>query len=134
VIVVDSSAMVHALIGASVNPRLLALLAVEDLCAPHLIDFEVTSALRGHVLGRKLAASRGRDALRDYAALTVTRYDGVGLLDAIWRLRDTFTVYDAAYVTLALALGCPLATSDGKLREAERLGVDVRMYPPAGKS
>jgi predicted nucleic acid-binding protein len=131
VIVVDSSAIVHALVGASVNPRLLAVLAVEDLCAPHLIDYEVTSALRGHVLGRKLTASRGRDALRDYADFTITRYDGVALLDAMWRLRDAFTVYDAAYLTLALVLGCPLVTSDAKLHEAERLGLDVRIYHPA---
>jgi predicted nucleic acid-binding protein len=131
VIVVDASAVVHALIGTSVNPRLLALLAVEDLCAPHLLDYEVTSALRGHVLGRKLSAARGRDALRDYADLSISRYDGVALLDGIWRLRDAFTVYDAAYLTLSSALGCPLVTSDAKMREAQRLGVDVRVYPPA---
>ena len=129
-IVVDASAIVHALIGASVNSRLLALLAVEDLCAPHLIDYEVSSALRGHVLGRKLTASRGRGALHDYMQLTITRHDGVALLDQIWRIRDAFTVYDAAYVTLAMALGCPLVTSDAKLREAERLGLPVRVYPP----
>jgi predicted nucleic acid-binding protein len=128
VIVVDASAVVHALIDASVNPRLLALLAVEDLCAPHLLDYEVTSALRGHVLGRKLTASRGRDALRDYVDLSITRYNAVALLDGIWRMRDAFTVYDAAYLTLALALECPLVTSDAKMREAERLGVDVRVY------
>jgi predicted nucleic acid-binding protein len=132
VIVVDASAVVHALIVTSVNPRLLALLAVEDLCAPHLLDYEVTSALRGHVLGRKLSAARGRDALRDYADLSISRYDGVALLDGIWRLRDAFTVYDAAYLMLASALACPLITSDAKMREAERLGVDVRVYPPAG--
>jgi predicted nucleic acid-binding protein len=91
----------------------------------------VTSALRGHVPGRKLSAARGRDALRDYADLSISRYDGVALLEGIWRLRDTFTVYDAAYLTLASALACPLATSDAKMREAERLGVDVRVYPPA---
>lgn len=131
-IVVDASAVVHALIVTSVNPRLLALLAVEDLCAPHLLDYEVTSALRGHVLGRKLPAARGRDALRDYADLSISRYDGVALLDGIWRLRDAFTVYDAAYLMLASALACPLVTSDAKMREAERIGVDVRVYPPAG--
>jgi len=70
-------------------------------------------------------------ALRDYADLSICQYDGVALLDGIWRLRDTFTVYDAAYLTLASALACPLATSDAKMREAERLGVDVRVYPPA---
>ena len=130
-IVVDASAVVHALIATSVNPRLLALLAVEDLCAPHLLDYEVASALRGHVLGRKLSATRGRDALHDYADLSISRYNGVALLDGMWRLRDAFTVYDAAYLTLASALACPLVTSDAKMREAERLGMDVRVYPPA---
>lgn len=128
-IVIDASAMVHALIGRSVNPRLLALLAVEDLCAPHLIDFEVASALRGHVLAGKLAAGRGRTALNDYASLTLTRYEGVALLGEIWRLRGNFTMYDAAYVTLAQALRCPLATSDDKMRLAERLGLEVRVFP-----
>jgi predicted nucleic acid-binding protein len=132
VIVTDASAVVHALIGASVDPKLLALLAVEDLCAPHLIDYEVGSAIRGHVLGRKLTISRGRDALRDYVDLSITRYNGVALLDGMWRLRDAFTAYDAAYVTLALALGCPLVTSDAKMRDAQRLGLDVRIHPPAG--
>jgi predicted nucleic acid-binding protein len=83
------------------------------------------------VLRRKLTASRGRDALRDYVDLSITRYNGVALLDGMWRLRDAFTVHDAAYLTLALALAVPLVTSDAKMREAERLGVDVRVYPPA---
>jgi predicted nucleic acid-binding protein len=120
--------MVHVLVGLSVDPRLLGLLAVEDLCAPCLIDFEVASALRGHVLGGKLAASRRGGAIQDYARLTINRYTGVPLLDAIWRMRDTFTVYDAAYVTLALALACPLVTCDAKMREARRFGVEVQVY------
>jgi predicted nucleic acid-binding protein len=95
---------------------------------PHQIDFEVANALRGHVLAGKLTASRGRTALNDYASLTLTRYDGVPLLDEIWRFRNNFTAYDA-YLTLAQALGSPLATSDDKMLHAERLGVDVRMYP-----
>jgi predicted nucleic acid-binding protein len=134
VIVVDASAMVQALIGAPADAGLLARIAGDDLCAPHLIDFEVTSALRGHVLGRKLAAARAQHALTDFAALAIVRYDGVGLLDAIWRLRSRFTVYDAAYVTLAQALGCPLLTVDGKMAEATRLGVDVQIHTPAQRS
>jgi len=131
-IVIDSSAVVHALVSPSVNPQLLALLAVEDLCAPHLIDFEVASALRGHVLARKLTAVSGQEALADYAALGIFRYEGRGLLHEIWRHRENFTVYDAAYVTLARGLDCPLATSDHKMRAAERLGVEVRIYSAVG--
>ncbi len=44
-------------------------------------------------------------------------------------LRDNFTVYDAAYIVLAQALDAALVTSDEKLNEARRLGVDVRIFP-----
>jgi len=54
VIVVESSAMVDALVDEPANPELLALLADEELHAPALLDFEVASALRGHALGGKL--------------------------------------------------------------------------------
>lgn len=128
-IVVDSSAIVHALVDAAVNPELLVVLGERELCAPHLLDFEVASAVRGHVLGRKLAGDRGRDALADYADLRIIRYDGAGLLPEMWRIRDNFTCYDAAYVVLAIALGAPLVTSDEKLAEATRLGADVRVFP-----
>ena len=53
-IVIESSAMVSALVGDPANPELLALLADEELHAPTLLDFEVASALRGHVMGGKL--------------------------------------------------------------------------------
>jgi predicted nucleic acid-binding protein len=50
VIVIESSAMVDAIVGDPANPDLLALLADEELHAPALLDFEVASALRGHAL------------------------------------------------------------------------------------
>lgn len=131
-IVVDSSAIVHALVDVQVNPELLVVLGEEELCAPHLLDFEVASALRGHVLGRKLTAGRGQDALADYADLRIVRYDGAGLLPEIWRIRDDFTCYDAAYIALSIGLDAPLVTSDDKLSEAARLGVDVRVFPAGG--
>ncbi|MGH3737486.1 MAG: type II toxin-antitoxin system VapC family toxin [Micromonosporaceae bacterium] len=130
-IVVDSSAIVHALVATAVNPGLLAVLSDEELCAPHLLDFEVASALRGHVLGRKLAPERGEEALADYSQMQILRYEGIGLFSQIWRCRDNFTVYDAAYVALAIGLKTPLVTSDAKLREAERLDVEVRLFPQA---
>jgi predicted nucleic acid-binding protein len=127
VIVVESSAMVDALVDEPVNPQLLALLADEELHAPALLDFEVASALRGHALGGKLDPPRLDEAIEDFSALRIERHQMTGLLGHILALRDNFTVYDAAYVILAQALEAPLVTADDKLRGAERLGVDVRL-------
>jgi predicted nucleic acid-binding protein len=127
VIVVESSAMVDALVDEPVNPQLLALLADEELHAPALLDFEVASALRGHAVGGKLDRPRLDEAIEDFSALRIERHQMTGLLGHILDLRDNFTVYDAAYVVLAQALEAPLVTADTKLRGARRFGVEVRV-------
>jgi predicted nucleic acid-binding protein len=130
VIVVESSAMVDALVGEPVNPQLLALLADEELHAPTLLDFEVASALRGHALGGKLDQLRLDEAVEDFGALRIERHQMTELLGHVLDLRGNFTAYDAAYVVLAQALEAPLLTADSKLRGAGRVGVEVRVLEP----
>jgi predicted nucleic acid-binding protein len=130
-IVIESSAMVDALVGEPANPELLAMLADEELHAPALLDFEVASALRGHVLGGKLGLERLDEAVDDFAALAIERHQMTPLLGPILALRNNFTVYDAAYVVLAQALEAPLATADAKFGEAERAGINVRIVCPS---
>jgi predicted nucleic acid-binding protein len=127
VIVVEASAAVDALVGDPPNPRLLAMLADDELHAPALLDFEVASALRGHALAGKLTAARLAEAVDDFASLHIERYLMTGSLARILELRENFTIYDAAYVVLAEALQAPLVTADEKLAEARRLGVEVRV-------
>jgi predicted nucleic acid-binding protein len=128
VIVIESSAMVNALVGDPANPGLLALLADEELHAPALLDFEVASALRGHALGGKLGPVRLEEAVEDFIAFRIERHPMTRLLGHVLHLRDNFTAYDAAYVVLAQALDSPVVSADAKLREAARLGVDVRVF------
>ena len=120
--------MVSALVGNPVDPELLAVLADEELHAPALLDFEVASALRGHVLGGLLGQARLDEALDDFTALRIERHQMTELLDHVLELRDNFTAHDAAYVVLAMALEAPLATSDQEMAEASRLGIAVRDY------
>jgi predicted nucleic acid-binding protein len=127
VIVIESSAMVDALVGDPANPNLLALLADEELHAPALLDFEVASALRGHVLGGKLDPVKLEEAVEDFIAFRIERHPMTNLLGHMLDLRDNFTVYDAAYLVLALALETPIVSADAKLRQATRLGIDVRV-------
>jgi predicted nucleic acid-binding protein len=45
----------------------------------------------------------------------------------MWDLRENLTVYDAAYVALAEALGFPLLTADRRLAAAPRLRCQVEL-------
>jgi predicted nucleic acid-binding protein len=130
VIVVDTSAVLRALAEESPDAALLRRLASTSMHVPHLIDAEVLNALRGLVLGRKISADRANDARRDFAALHLTRYPVRELGDRIWGLRDDLTAYDACYVALAEALGCPLVTSDAKLARASGHYAQIDVYPP----
>ena len=129
-IVIESSAMVDALVGDRLDAELSDLLATEELHAPALLDFEVASALRGHGLAGKLSELRLDEALTDFAALRVERYPMTDQLGSVVALRNNFTAYDAAYVVLAQALRAQIVTADTKLLEARRLGVDVRVIRP----
>jgi predicted nucleic acid-binding protein len=128
VIVVDASAMVHALVGEGVAPGLLDELSNPDLHAPALLDYEVASALRGHALGGRLGRAALGESIADFAALQIERYPMAWMLDDVLALRENFTVYDAAYIVLARALNAPLVTCDTKLSDANRLGIQVRTY------
>jgi predicted nucleic acid-binding protein len=128
VIVIESSAMVDALVGDPANPNLLALLADEELHAPALLDFEVASALRGHALGGKLDPARLDEDVEDFIAFRIQRHPMTDLLGHILDLRDNFTVHDAAYLVLAQALEATIVSADAKLSEAKRLSIDVRVF------
>ncbi|CAG7844596.1 Ribonuclease VapC9 [Pseudoclavibacter triregionum] len=113
-IVVDASAMVEALCGAAPAKALLAMLA-GDIHAPHLLDLEVTSVLRGLELGGVITPDGAELALGDYWAFAIERYDMAPLRERVWQLRHQFTTYDASYLALAEALDAPLLTCDRKL-------------------
>lgn len=113
-IVVDASAVVEALVGRSPAPELLDLLE-GDLAAPHVIDIEMLSALRGLVLGGHLRVEEAEEAREVYAQLTIARYEATLLADRIWALRHQYTSYDAAYLALAEGIDAPVVTCDRKL-------------------
>lgn len=128
-IVVDCPAVVDALTAVDGSDDLRALLASEDLNSPTLLDFEVVSALRGLTRGGHLTAARAEDALTDFDDLEVRRWPSSdGLRRRAFQLRDNVSAYDAAYVTLAEALGCSLLTRDRRLARStgDLVRVEVR--------
>ena len=126
-IVIDASAMVEALVGREADGELLDALT-GDLHAPHLLDVEVLSALRGLTLGGKLAPGPAQDARGDYFAFTITRHEVRPLANRVWELRHHHTTYYAYYLALAEALEAPLYTCDGKL-DGDGHGAEVKVLP-----
>jgi len=118
-IVVDASAMVEALVGRDIDVALLDLLE-DEIAAPHLLDVEVMSALRGLELGGKLTTAAAETARSDHFAFAITRHEVLPLAERVWRLRHQFTTYDACYLAVAEALDVPLLTCDSKLDRAGR--------------
>jgi predicted nucleic acid-binding protein len=114
VIIIDTSAMVELLTGDDERAEHVreAVEAAKVLAAPHGIDLECASSLRGLVLGGKLERSKADYALEVLQQLAITRYEHTWYLARIWELRQNMWPYDAAYVALAEALQAPLLTID----------------------
>lgn len=130
-VVADASAVVDALIrrGPRGDWAAAALDEAEVLAAPHVIDVEVVAGLRRLVAQGAIPERAARRALRVFATLRITRFPTVRFLQRVWQLRETLTPYDAAYVTLAEALGLPLVTTDARLGRSHGHRAKVVAYP-----
>lgn len=105
-----------------------ARLGTEDLAVPHLIDSEVTHALRSLVTRAALTDAQAVTALEGFAALQLSRFAADWLRPRMWELRHNLSAYDATYVALAEAIGATaLLTTDARLARAPglRCTVDV---------
>lgn len=117
-IVVDASIVVDLVCTGTSIRTLAARVEAEVLLAPDLLPVEVASALRGLERGGVLNAAALESAADDLARLPVDLQPTLPLVPRILALRANLTAYDAAYVALAAALGCPLLTHDRRLARA----------------
>lgn len=122
-VVVDASAMVDLLLGNDYGELVGRRLAGHALHAPAHLDAEVLSALgRLHRAG-DLATDEVESRLRDLVSAPVQRHGVGGLLLGSWARRHQLRLVDALYVQLAVELGCPLVTTDRRLRDAASVDV-----------
>jgi predicted nucleic acid-binding protein len=129
-IVLDASAAVDWLLqtpaGQQIERQIYA--RQESLHAPHLLDLEVAQVLRRLVAEGVLAARRADEAIRDLLDLRITRYAHSVLLPRSWHHRHNLSAYDAAYVSLAEALGAALITRDARLAAAPGHSATVELF------
>jgi predicted nucleic acid-binding protein len=128
-IVVDASVVVASLLstggaGARARERLRL---DPDVHVPHLLDVEVTAALRRRVRLGQTDVDVATEVMADLADLAALRWDHEPLLRRVWELRENVTPYDAVYVVLAEMLDAPLVTSDARLSRAPGLNCRVEV-------
>ena len=99
------------------------------LHAPHLVDAEVVSGVRGLLLGRKITAERAATMLEDFGALPIMRSAVTPFLERILELTYNRSAYDAAYIALAETLGEPLLTRDVRIARSTGHRAEVQVYP-----
>lgn len=104
-----------------------ATLSAQSAAAPHLIDIEVLSGLRGLERARKISARQAVQGVADLAALPLRRMAHTPLVARIWELRRNVTAYDAAYVALAEDLDATLVTTDARLARASGIRCSVEL-------
>ena len=129
-IVLDTSAAVDWLLqtpsGLRIEQRIYA--NQDTLHSVHLIDVEFVQVLRRLVREGALTPRRAEEAMEDMAALRMTRYAPVVLMQRIWQLRQNLTAYDAAYVALAEALQAPLITRDHRIASAPGHSAAIEVF------
>lgn len=131
-IVVDGSVAVTAVaaVGRGAD-RALRRIARELALAPHVLDLEVTSALRRMLRRGEVTADGARRGLRRLDGLGIRRVGHAPLIARCWELRDNLTPYDASYVALAEQTGATLLTGDAHLARAPGIECEVELLGSA---
>jgi len=117
-VVVDASVLAATLFDEPKRVEAAEALEGTEAHAPDLLDHELVNVAR-----KKQRAGLGpaaRVSLQMFQSLEITRHRVDPLLQ--WELASQhgLSAYDAAYLALAVELGCPLVTFDQKLGEAAR--------------
>jgi predicted nucleic acid-binding protein len=123
--VLDASVAVDLVVGAQRSRVAARTIAGRRLAAPGLTDLEVVSALARLERTGAVGADAAREALALWEELPVERVPIAPLVKVAWGLRHSLWVADAFYIALAMALDCPLVTSDARLARAPHAGVTV---------
>ena len=125
-LVVDASVLVAVLTDSGPDGEWAqSIIDAEELAGPALLLAESSNALRGLEFSRRIAADAVAIAYRDLLSVRVSLHPFTPYADRVWELRHNLTAYDAWYIAVAEALGCPLATLDQRLTHAPGLQCEV---------
>ncbi len=126
-IVCDASVVVALLLDSGPDGQWAAdQLSGADLFAPSLMPYECANIVRRHELANRVGADQAAQAHADLLELSVELWPYELLAGRVWQLRANLSSYDAAYVSLAEAIGAGLATLDRRIAQAPGITCEVK--------
>ncbi len=125
-VIVDASVLLAALVDSG-HEGVWSESAVGEgsLTGPELPLAEATNILRRLERAVDILRLEANRAQPDLLRLDIKLFPFAPFGDRAWALRSNLTSYDARYVALAEALGCPLVTLDRKLSRAAGPACDI---------
>lgn len=114
-LVVDASIGVKWVIDEAESDAAVALIAGRRLIVPPLFWIETANALAMKAKRREISRAAVADAWRDLndAPLELVTMTPETVLSALTLAQDLqHTVYDCAYLAVAVGVGCPVVTTD----------------------
>ena len=123
--VVDASVVVEALRPDRPLSEASADALKTDAVAPELVDLEVIHTIRRLRRIGDIDDVEGHLVVRDLMRMPLIRRSHRPFLPRIWELRDNLTAYDATYVALAEAFGCPMITADARIAAAPGVRCEI---------
>ena len=119
-VVVDASALVAVLIDSGREGEWAeSILSDSAPAGPELALVEASNILRRLERAGEISRLEATSGHRDLLRLDVTLFPFAPFAERVWTLRHNLTSYDAWYVALAEALGCPLLTLDARIGRAQ---------------
>lgn len=129
-LILDASVIAALLTGHPSQDKIAQIMRSDpQLLAPSHMDVEVLSALRGLLLGKRLAMGDLRTAARKLATMPIQRVpvDNEELILETVRWFHNLTAYDAAYLALTSHAKGTLVTGDaGLAKTAQRARLSVQ--------
>ena len=125
-IVVDSSALLAALLDEPERQRMIELTSGHSLIGPGCIPWEIGNAFSAMLKRRRVVIEAARAAVAIFEAVPI-RYVGIDMVEAV-AIADRLGIYayDAYYLACAMRQHAPLLTLDRSLMGSARgLGVQV---------
>ncbi len=114
--VIDAPALVAAVVDS--GPEGIwaeSLVEAEQLAGPELVLAEASNILRRLEQAGNISRIEATASHNDLMQLDIELFPFAPFAERVWELRNNLTSYDAWYVALAEALGCPLATLDRRM-------------------
>ena len=124
--VLDASALVNLLLHDDSRESTRAIFD-HDVYAPAILVPETINALKRIATSRQISKTRAREKVALLSVLPVDLIPMQRLSLDVWELSETFSTYDACYVSVARQFGTTLLTRDRKLAASAMRFVDVRI-------